>query len=106
MFPRHSEMQPFPPGTAEQREWTMLNYIALWSGLGLLGTVVMCIKNSATPGRAVATAVFTIPHGIIFGPIWLFIALVARSQRECPYCKSGIPAAATVCSKCTRSLVE
>jgi hypothetical protein len=105
-FSGHRETCLFPPGVADEQMWVMLQYLVLWAGLGLLGTVVMCVKNMTVPRRAVLTAVFTIPHAIVFDPIWLLIALVARSHRECPYCKSAIPAAASVCPECTRSLVE
>lgn len=57
------------------------------------------------PGRTAIGCLLTLPHDLIFGPIWFLIALAETPQKVCPFCKSTIPAAATVCAKCTRSLV-
>ena len=78
----------------------------LWCGSGLLGTAILVFNNSAFPGRSAVTAIFTVPHALVFGPIWLLINLVGRKLKECPFCKSAIRADATVCAKCTRSLPE
>ena len=78
----------------------------LWCGLGLLGTAIMVRKNAAIPGISVMSAILTIPHALVFGPIWLLLSLAGHKVKECPFCKSAIRADATVCAKCTRSLPE
>ncbi len=78
--------------------------ILLWSGLGVIGWLNLLSKNSHKPARAIGMGCFSIPHAIIFGPFFLFISLAAESMQICPFCQSEIPAAATVCGKCTRDL--
>jgi len=81
-------------------------YVALWSGLGLIGTALI-VSKSARKGSAVAGALFSLPHAIIFGPLFLLMMLAAGPPlRLCPFCKSSIPRNATVCSECTRDVAE
>lgn len=84
----------------------MFKLIPLWFVLGLLGTAIMLFKNRAIFGRTLASSILTLPIALVFGPIWFLMALTTRSQKECPFCKSIIPAAATVCSECTRSIEQ
>ena len=78
----------------------------LWAGLGLLGTTIMLSKGSKVPGRTIAMALFSLPHAVIFGPLFLLLTLSAQSVKPCPFCCSRIPEAAVVCPKCTRSIGE
>lgn len=80
--------------------------MTVWSTLGLLGWATNLAKHPTSPGRTVVFATLSLPHAIIFGPIFLMLALVTRAQKECPHCKSMIPTAASVCYKCTRSVVK
>ncbi len=82
-----------------------MQYMILWSGLGLAGTARM-ISKSARKGSAVAMALFSLPHAVIFGPLFLLMMLAGRDSTLCPHCKSAIPKDATVCSECTRDVVE
>lgn len=77
--------------------------ILMWSGLGLIGTCLL-LSKSADPGRALAVAAFSLPHAIIFGPLFLMLNLAGRPQKLCPYCKSSIDRDASVCSECTRDV--
>ena len=81
-----------------------MNLVYLWCGSGLLGTAILVFKNSAFRGRKAIYAILTVPHALMFGPIWLLLSLLGYSAKECPFCKSTIRADATVCSECTRSL--
>ena len=78
-------------------------YIFIWSGLGLVGSFLLLTK-SARPERALFVVLFSLPHAIIFGPLFLLINLASRPQKLCPFCQSSIDEAATVCAKCTREL--
>ncbi|TWT85363.1 hypothetical protein Pla123a_01700 [Posidoniimonas polymericola] len=80
-----------------------MGYFVLWSVLGLIGTGIM-LSKSAYKGRATAAALFSLPHAVIFGPIFLLIMLAARSQKACPHCKSSIDREASVCPECTRDV--
>jgi|GEM_PF-4487462 len=77
--------------------------LILWSGLGLIGSLVL-LSKSATPERTIFVVILSIPHAIVFGPIFLLIALAGQPQQQCPYCQSSINRIATVCAKCTRDL--
>lgn len=80
-----------------------MEFIVLRSGLGLIGTALM-VSKSARKGSAVAMALFSLPHAVIFGPLFLLMMLAGVSAKLCPHCKSGIPRGATVCSECTRDV--
>lgn len=80
-----------------------LPYILIWSGLGLIGSFLMLTK-SARPERMIFGVLFSLPHAIIFGPLFLLAILFARPEKVCPYCQSNIDREARVCSKCTREL--
>jgi hypothetical protein len=75
--------------------------IVIWSGLGLFGSFLL-LTNSARPERALFIVLFSLPHAIIFGPIFLLMNLAGRPQKLCPFCQSEIDRDATVCSECTR----
>jgi hypothetical protein len=77
--------------------------IFVWSGLGLIGSILILTK-SARPERALFAVLFSLPHAIIFGPIFLLMTLAGRPQKLCPFCQSSIDRDATVCAKCTRQL--
>ena len=81
----------------------LIPYIVVWSGLGLVGSVLMLTK-SARPERAVFAVLFSLPHAIIFGPLLLLAMLFSRPEKVCPYCQSSIDRQALVCAKCTREL--
>ena len=49
-------------------------YIFIWSGLGLVGSFLLLTK-SARPERALFVVLFSLPHAIIFGPLFLLINL-------------------------------
>lgn len=77
--------------------------IFVWSGLGLVGSLLLLTK-SARPERALFVVLFSLPHAIIFGPIFLLLNLAGRPQKLCPLCQSSIDRDATVCANCTREL--
>lgn len=81
----------------------ILTYIFIWSGLGLVGSALLLTK-SAQPERAMFVVLFSLPHAIIFGPLFLLLSLAGRPQTPCPFCKSSIDRDATVCAKCTKDL--
>jgi hypothetical protein len=81
----------------------LVPYVIVWSGLGLVGSVLLLIK-SARPERALFLVLFSLPHAIIFGPLFLFMNLTGRPQKVCPFCQSSIDRGATVCAKCTKEL--
>jgi ribosomal protein L40E len=78
--------------------------VICWCGIGLVGWLMMISKQSARPARAIGLGLFSIPHALIFGPLYFAIALAAQAIQVCPHCQSDIPAKATVCAKCTRDL--
>ncbi len=78
-------------------------FIFIWSGLGLIGSVLL-FNKSARPDRALFVILFSLPHAIIFGPLFLLMNLAGRPQKLCPFCKSSIDREATVCAKCTKDL--
>lgn len=78
--------------------------VIIWSGIGLLGWLIMAVKNSNRPLKAIGFGLFTLPHAVIFGPLFFFLSLTVPSTQICPYCQSDIPTAAIVCQKCTRDL--
>ena len=81
-----------------------LALMAVWSGLGLIGSALVFTK-SARPERALFAVLFSLPHAIIFGPIFLLLSLIGRPQKLCSFCQSSIDRDAVVCSKCTRDLL-
>jgi hypothetical protein len=68
-----------------------------------VGSVLLLIK-SARPERALFLVLFSLPHAIIFGPLFLLVNLTGRPQKVCPFCQSSIDRQATVCAKCTKEL--
>lgn len=81
----------------------LLPFIIIWSGLGLMGSFLL-LSKSARPERAIFVVLFSLPHAIIFGPMFLVINLAGRPQKLCPFCQSSIDKAAVVCANCTREL--
>ena len=77
--------------------------IMIWSGLGLIGSILL-LSKSARPERAIFLVLFSIPHAIIFGPMFLLMTLAERPAKQCPFCRSTIDREASVCAKCTREL--
>ena len=77
--------------------------IFLWVCCGLTGSALL-LSKSAFKGRATAVVLFSLPHAIIFGPLFLQMNLATLPQQICPHCQSSIPRSATVCSKGTRGL--
>ena len=77
--------------------------IFLWICSGLAGSALL-LSKSAFKGRATAAVLFSLPHAIIFGPLFLLMNLTTLPQQICPHCQSSIPRSATVCSECTRAL--
>lgn len=75
----------------------------LWPVLGLLGTRIYLSRMSNTRGRGMGYALFTLPHAIVFGPFFLFLALSQKAKKECRFCLSTIDERATVCPECTRT---
>jgi hypothetical protein len=84
-------------------ETNLVTYAFIWSGLGLIGSFLL-LNKSARPERAIFIVLFSLPHAIIFGPIFLLMNLAGRPQKLCPFCQSGIDRDALVCPKCTRDL--
>ncbi|QDT03856.1 hypothetical protein K227x_22410 [Rubripirellula lacrimiformis] len=82
---------------------TFLPYLFVWSGLGLVGSLLLLTK-SARPERALFIVLFSLVHAIVFGPIFLLMTLAGRPQKLCPFCQSSIDRDAVVCAKCTREL--
>lgn len=82
---------------------TFVLCIFVWSGLGLIGSILILAK-SARPERAAFAVLFSLPHAIIFGPVFLLMSLAGRPQKLCPFCQSSIDRDATACAKCTRQL--
>lgn len=80
-----------------------MDYVILWSGLGLIGTAVLLTK-SARKSQAPVGGLLSLPFAVVFGPIFLLIALTARAQKLCPHCKSSIDREATACPECTRDV--
>jgi hypothetical protein len=80
----------------------LIKTIAIWwVGAGLLGSVVFVFK-SAEKSKGTFFALFALIHAVIFGPLFLMIALAQDSRKLCPFCKSAVRRDAAVCSKCTR----
>lgn len=73
---------------------TLLPYIIFWSSLGLIGSILF-VSKSAGPERAMFLVLFSLPHAIIFGPIFLLMNLAGRPQKVCPFCQSSIDRDAT-----------
>lgn len=80
-------------------------YFMVWSGLGLIGSFLL-LNKSARPERAMFVVLFSLPHAIIFGPVFLLLSLAGRPQKLCPFCQSSIDCKAIVCAKCTRELPD
>ena len=40
--------------------------------------------------------------GFLLGPFVLFMGLISKSSKKCPFCQSNIPIAAIVCPRCQR----
>jgi hypothetical protein len=40
--------------------------------------------------------------GLFLGPFVIFMGLVSRSSKKCPFCLSNIPIKATVCARCQK----
>jgi hypothetical protein len=81
----------------------LVPYIFIWSGLGLIGSFILLTK-SARPERAFFVVLFSLPHAVIFGPLFLLMNLAGRPQKLCPFCQSSIDRDATVCAECTKEL--
>lgn len=75
----------------------------IWSGLGLVGTYLLVSKSAETK-RAIPIALFSLPHAIVFGPLFLMLTLAGRAQKVCPHCHSSIDRRASVCGHCTREV--
>ena len=83
----------------------MLVLGALWAALGLSGTVTLLSRiDENNASQNIFAALFSLPHAIIFGPIFGFLIALSPPLSRCPFCRHSIPKDAPACYKCTRKL--